>query len=489
MNREFLINIVLLVSINLLIKPFYIFGIDRTVQNTVSDGEYGLYFSLFGFTFLFQIINDFGLQQFNNRNIAQHPFLLQKYFPRLLIIKILLNLIYLFVIFISAWIVGYEIEIFPLILYIGINQILISLVLFLRSNITGLGLYRTDSLLSGLEKTFLILICAVLLWGDLFEQPFRIEWFIWAQTVSWSLTALVAFWVIRRSSGALHFSGLGNLRKHFKPLFILAILKKSYPFALVILLMTIYTRIDSVMIERMLPDGKQEADVYAAAYRLLDAVNVVGVLFAGLLLPMFANLLKKKESVQSLVELSIKMIWAGAIPLAIATFFFKEEIMFWLYVKATPYYGQVLGYLILTFIAVCGIYIYSTLLTANASLKKMNWLFVISIILNVLLNYFLIKNFKASGAAVATLVTQFFVLFCKMILCKTEINIHYKWRMVLQVLGFTVSIVFLSFQLYHLPYPNWLVKFSANVFLGFGLAFVFRLINMREMVGMFREKI
>ena len=33
MNREFLLNILFLVLINLLIKPFFIFGIDLTVQN------------------------------------------------------------------------------------------------------------------------------------------------------------------------------------------------------------------------------------------------------------------------------------------------------------------------------------------------------------------------------------------------------------------------------------------------------------------------
>lgn len=491
MNREFLINIILLVSINLLIKPFYIFGIDRTVQNTVAEGEYGLYFTLFGFTFLFQIINDFGLQQYNNRNIAQHPFLLKKYFPTLLIIKLLLNFIFLIFIFSTAWVLGYELSIFPLIFYIGINQILISLVLFLRSNITGLGMYRTDSLLSGLEKTFLIIICSTLLWGNLFEQSFQIEWFIWAQTASWSLTGLVAFAIIWRywKKPELDSKSKRNKKQksYFKPVLFVAILKKSYPFALVILLMTIYTRIDSVMIERMLPDGRTEADVYAAAYRLLDAVNVVGVLFAGLLLPMFANLLKKRISVQPLVDLSIKLIWSGAIPLAIATYFFREEIMFWLYTKATPYYGEVLGYLILTFIAVSGIYIYSTLLTANASLKKMNWLFVVSIGLNVILNYVLISKFKAAGAAMATLATQFFVLFGKMILCKIEVQLRFEPKLIFQVLGFVTGVVLISYQIYHFPYPYWLVKFCVNISLGFALAFLLGLINVKEVFELARS--
>ncbi|MCC6727110.1 MAG: polysaccharide biosynthesis protein, partial [Saprospiraceae bacterium] len=52
MNREFLLNAVFLVLVNLLIKPFYVFGIERTIQERVAPGEYGLYATLFIFTFL-----------------------------------------------------------------------------------------------------------------------------------------------------------------------------------------------------------------------------------------------------------------------------------------------------------------------------------------------------------------------------------------------------------------------------------------------------
>ncbi len=70
MKREFFINIILLVGINLLIKPIYIFGIDRVVQNAVGKEAFGLYFAVFNFTFLLQIINDFGIHTFNNKHIS-----------------------------------------------------------------------------------------------------------------------------------------------------------------------------------------------------------------------------------------------------------------------------------------------------------------------------------------------------------------------------------------------------------------------------------
>ena len=52
MNREFLINALFLVLVNLLIKPFYVFGIERVIQDRVGAETYGLYATLFSFSSL-----------------------------------------------------------------------------------------------------------------------------------------------------------------------------------------------------------------------------------------------------------------------------------------------------------------------------------------------------------------------------------------------------------------------------------------------------
>ena len=473
MKREFLINILFLLAINLLIKPFYIFGIDRTVQNTVPSGDYGLYFALFNFTYLLQIINDFGIQNFNNRNIAQHHQLLDKYFPNILILKGLLGVIYLVVVFIMAWVSGYEATYLPLIGVIAFNQILLSLTLFLRSNISGLSRYRIDSLISVTDKLLLIIICSILLWTEPFMHDFQIEWFVYAQTVSLGLTALIAFFIVK--------SHIQRLRFRFRLGFLWLILRDSYPYALVIFLMTAYTRIDSVMLERMLPDGKIEADLYASAYRLLDASNMIGFLFAGLLLPMFAKMIKRKEELGSMVRFSLQFIWSGAIALSVATFWFQEEIMVLLYEDGSSYSGSILGLLIISFVAIAGSYIYGTLLTANGSLMKMNRIFIIGVILNVVLNLWLIPTHKAWGAAVATCFTQFFVFFAQVILAKTELKLENAPVLILRIAFYVllcngVAYILLGFSF------NWIVKFLLSIFLGGLFAFLLKLLDLKNLL-------
>lgn len=479
MKREFLINILFLLAINLLIKPFYIFGIDRTVQNTVPPGDYGLYFALFNFTYLLQIINDFGIQNFNNRNIAQHHQLLDKYFPNILILKTLLGIGYLLVVFIAAIISGYEYKYYPLIGIIAINQMLLSLTLYLRSNISGLSRYRVDSVISVTDKLLLIIICSILLWVKPFQHQFQIEWFVYAQTASLGLTALLAFFIVK--------SHIRKLRFRFRLGFLWLILRKSYPYALVIFLMTAYTRIDAVMIERMLPDGKIEADIYASAYRLLDASNMIGFLFAGLLLPMFAKMIKEKQALGSLVRFSLQFIWAGAIALAVATYWFQEQIMVLLYDDGSAYSGSILGWLMISFIAISGSYIYGTLLTANGSLMKMNRLFAVGVLLNIGLNLWLIPTHQAWGAALATCFTQFFVFFGQVLLAKKELILKNAPAVVIRIVSYILLCNLLAFGLTQLSWDSWFVKFLICIGLSGFLAFLLKLLDLKNLLKLLRS--
>ncbi|MDV7402501.1 hypothetical protein RZS08_64360, partial [Arthrospira platensis SPKY1] len=52
--------------------------------------------------------------------------------------------------------------------------------------------------------------------------------------------------------------------------------------------MTAYNKIDGVFLGILMDDNGYQAGVYASAYRFYDAANMIGYLFAALLLPMFA---------------------------------------------------------------------------------------------------------------------------------------------------------------------------------------------------------
>lgn len=462
-----------LISINVLIKPFYLFGIDRVVQNTVGKEAYGLYFAIINFTFLLQIISDFGIQSYNNKSIAQHRNLLGKYLPNILTLKAILAVLYLLVIFPVAWLLQYEWSVFPMILAVGINQILISLLFYMRSNVSGLGLYRTDSLLSGMEKLLMIIVCGTLLYVPALKANFRIEWFIYAQMGTLLMTTFIAYLIVRKH--------LPKIEWRYNPRYLWIILRQSYPYALVVFLMIVYTKIDGVMIERMLPNGRAEAGIYASGYRLLDAVNMTGFLFAGLLLPMFARMLKLGESTKALFKLSLLLIWSISIAVAANVWFFRNEITMLLYVEATPYWGLVLGSLMLTFVAVSGTYISSTLITAGGRLKQMNGVFVIGIVINVTLNFFLINRDGALGAAVATIITQTFVLLSQMVLIRELFHFQFNKKLALRVLCYSVLVTLIAWKLYTFSGILWQWRFICSGGIAILLAVGCGLIQPREL--------
>lgn len=481
MQREFVLNILFLVAINLLIKPFFIFGIDLEVQNRLPEGDYGLYFTLLNFTYLFQILSDFGIQNFNNRHISQHPVLLPKYFPNLLFIKFLLGVLYVGVTVLAAWgLAGYGLRELPLLGILLFNQVLAQGILFLRSNISGLGHYRLDSALSSLDKLLMLFSCGVLLW--MMPPDFlSAETFALAQTLALGLTALLVAMVLRSKADIrIRPSWLRNWRSG-RPA-ILALFRKSYPYALVILLMTAYTRLDAVLLERLLPDGRQHADVYAGAYRLLDAANMLGYLFATLLLPMFARMLRQGADVRPLVSVGFRLIWVGSVALAVVVFFARTElIQLMMPERASVYRSDTLGLLFWAFVPVCTIYIFSTLLTADERLRAMNRIFVAGIALDIALNLFLIPRHQALGAAAATLCTQTFVALGMMALCLRYFRLRPSVMGLVRTLAFAATVLAAGMLFFYQTTLSWPIRSGLVMVVALAAALAFRQVDFRQL--------
>ena len=188
MKKRFITNLALLIFLNLLIKPFWFFGIEVGVQNRVGEEMYGFYFSLFNFSFILNILLDMGINNFNNRAIARDHSLLRDHLSAVIPLKFLLAVMYAGIVLITGKIIGYSPEQFSMLWILVLNQFIASFILYLRTNISGLQYFRTDSLLSVMDRSLMILFTGLLLWGNILDQPFRIEWFVYAQTLSYGIT-------------------------------------------------------------------------------------------------------------------------------------------------------------------------------------------------------------------------------------------------------------------------------------------------------------
>lgn len=479
-KKKFIFDLAILLILNLLIKPFWILAIEPNVQMSVGNASYGEYFVLFNFSFLLSILLDFGLTNFNNKNIAQNTHLLSKHFSKMLGLKFALGIFYVVItLLVGFFILGFDVRYIKLLVVLCINSFFLSFILFLRSNLLALHLFRIDSIISVLDRVVMIIIVGGMIM-KLFGLEVDIMNFVYAQTIGYGLTALIAFLIVLNKTH--------TFKLNWDWAFNRMILKKSFPFAILVLLMSFYNRLDSVMIERMLPGnlGKEQSGIYAKAFRLLDAANMIAYLFSVQLLPLFSRMLKHKENIENIVKLSFTLLLTPALIVSISSIFYSDKFCEMLYK------GNSEGYLILSllmccFTAVSITYIFGTLLTANGNLKYLNLMAISGILINLVLNFILIPKYFALGSAIASVVTQFLTCLIQVFISYKVFKFKINVRLLTSLFLFIIGIVFTNYFTMNLT-TYWVYNFVIMLIFSGLLAFITGMINPKSVLRFIKYK-
>ncbi|KOR30556.1 flippase [Achromatium sp. WMS3] len=198
------------------------------------------------------------------------------------------------------------------------------------------------------------------------------------------------------------------------------LLKDGWPLILSGMVISIYMKIDQVMIKEML--GAEQVGLYAAAVRLSEAWYFIPVAISTSLFPAIISAKKQSEELyyQRLQKLYDLMVWV-AIAIALPTTFLAPWIIEKL-LYGEAYIGAA---------NVLSIHIWTGVFVGLAS-SSGRWLlaenyqiysfyrYLVGAIINVVLNYFLIKKLGIIGSAWATLVSYMVAsylmdyFFCRM---------------------------------------------------------------------------
>lgn len=486
MRRFFVKNILFVVAVNILVKPIWVFFIDRNVQNTVASGAYGTFQALLSLSIIFQTVLDFGISSYNSRTIAQNPDKLPDVFPAMLSARLVLMGVYMLLAYGWGYAFGYRGWELSLLVGVLLIQSLNALVSFIRSNIAALHKFKTDGIISITDRLLMIVICGFLLLYPPTARRFQIQWFVIAQVVSYFVAALAGYLVLRRIVKV-------KLRFSFNAGEIYVIMRQSFPYALLIFLMSVYNRADAMMIERLCTDGKDQAGIWAAAFRLLDMANILGLMFATMLLPLFGRMLAQKTDTQPIVKLCVNLMVPFACMSAVAAVLFGGDIMYTLYHKSPLYaamgpdYGIVFSILMLSFPAWCLMYVYSTLLTSNGSLGILNRIAFAGVIFNLSLNFYLIPHYKAIGGAITSTLTQTGLALTFMVFAAKTVKLPFNAQWLLAHLGYILFIAGIGFIVTHLLRgQHWAVQLGIFSVICVVFMFVFRFVSVgsiRQLAG------
>jgi O-antigen/teichoic acid export membrane protein len=253
--------------------------------------------------------------------------------------------------------------------------------------------------------------------------------------------------------------------------------------------MIIASRIDTVIINIILPENESDvqAGIDAHAYRLLDAFSNYALLFSVLLLPLFSRMIKQKDNVMQLAKLAFTLLFSASVIIAVNTCFYSREITGLLYNNHIDQSAALLQIIMFAFIPVSTTYVFGSLLTANGSLKYLNIVYVFSVLISLILNIILIPSLLAKGSGIANLSAQLFAAIAQVFIAVKIFRFNFNIKFVISLLVF-VSFVFLMNLFASYLTFNWAVEFLAISLVSFVFVLIMRLLNMKEIVKIIKEK-
>lgn len=188
------------------------------------------------------------------------------------------------------------------------------------------------------------------------------------------------------------------------------LLRDSWPLILSGIVISIYMKIDQIMIKEMI--NNEAIGQYAAAVRLSEIWYFIPMVIVSSLFPAIINAKKQSAEIyytrlQKLFDLMVWMALAIALPMT----FFSVWVVNLLYGEQYTQAGSVLMIHIWTGIFVfLGVASGKWFLSENLTMLSF-WRTFSGMVINVILNFVLIRKYGIQGAAVATLSANFMAAF------------------------------------------------------------------------------
>lgn len=479
MSKKFAGQVSLLVLINLFVRLVWALGIERNIQLSVGFADYGAYYTLFSFSLILSIISDPGLSNYLIRHLSQND-ISGNTSSELLFLKIVLSLLYLISTCGLGITLGYKYDYFHLLLILAGYQVAWQFLTYLRGFLKGLHFFNAEIFFSVLDKVLLFLLFTPLFIYriGLTESIF---FFAYSQLIA-VVISIVACCIFLRLKKVPVFR-IEKVRLNF------SLLKEVWPFTLFAFLILIYNKIDVVMLEQILGKemGKEETGVYAAANRLLDASNMICILFTSLFFPTISKLISNNKKIDKIVSSSFGILISFTIIVALSSWFFRRDLMVLLYgEESNIYVSGIFALLMLNSPLLALYHIYSSVLIANNNLKQLNIISACCVGLNILLNIFLIPQYRAFGATVSSVLTLAIVTLLYSIYYHKHFKVKFNFRSNLKVISLIALLIF-SDSLLSQMYLHWSLKLTSFMIIGFSFSYFSGLMNVKRLFSFINQ--
>jgi O-antigen/teichoic acid export membrane protein len=367
-------------------------------QEGLGNYAFALYF-----TSMFSFLTSLGTGQFVTREIARDRSKVVGYFPRIVIIRLMLGT--LSMIIIVSYIIfsgAYSPEVNQMILLAGVMMVIDSISMLITNFFQGIERMEYSALINIVIS--LLRICFGLV-GVLHHESLLV---VFRLMLSASILSLFYSLYLMRTR-ILHGLQRLSILQTIDPAEIWTIVKKAAPFSLIGIIVVFYMRIDITMLSYM--KGNSAVGIYSTAYRFIDSLLLIAGSFGTALYPLLSRLYETDRGrMMTVYRKSTKFICVLSLVIATSLYFSSDFII-------TAAFGAEFenATLVLELLAWSLIPSYLNWVLARVILSSLRERFIIlscfaSFAVNVVLNLILIPRYAYYGAALATVISDFLLV-------------------------------------------------------------------------------
>ena len=447
--KRFASNTLILTISTILTRVIDLFSIILIARH-LGVPQFGILSFAFAVNEILNIFADFGLNIYAAREIAREKGRLSQYFSNFVLLKTGITFIILVMITIlgSFTAISHQTKMITFILMI--SMFFTSFRAFLNSIYQALQKLAWIACGNILYSGILLLGIIGVSYKDYGVNAFAILYLFSSIT-----SFLILYTILTRQCGL-------KLRiSVFDRILCMKSLKDAWPLAGMALFVTIYFRVDTVMLSYM--KGEEAVGIYSAAYRLSEAFLILPSMVLFALFPILSDLHRNDPKLfQEASEKTIKYLFILALPVTFVVIMNAQPLINFIYNNKFQESAHALQILIL---AVGIMYITSALGNIIIVLNKQKVTFVMAIlvtIINIGLNFLAIPKFSYLGAAATTFATELIGLAIGLFnLSRWGCRINFRKNFMGPLVAFAFSL-FISWGIFMLV-PNIMLFTLANL--------------------------
>jgi O-antigen/teichoic acid export membrane protein len=363
------------------------------IANYLGDVGLGKYSFAFAFAGMISVFSDFGITTSMIKDIAKSKVGIKNYFSNVISMKLLFSLLTLGGSCIAIILVAKATDVIFSVFLVAIALFFDNITLAVKSIFTAYERLEYFSFVELMERIIAALLGVLVLWRGYGLIPL-IFVFVLSYLTSFILSLFLVIKKFTRFTLKFDF-------KLWKRLF-----RKSLPFWFTTLFMSIYFRVDTIMLAAM--KGYAVVGWYNAAYKIIDAISFIPFVVIAAIFPTMSKFhVTSRNLLEVLYQKAFYYLFLLAVPIGIGVTLLADRFILFVYKQQFTNSALALQILVWALVFMFVNYLMGYLLNSINKQKLFTYSAGICVLVNIIINLILIPLYSYAGAAIATVATEF----------------------------------------------------------------------------------